>query len=531
MTAGTFEAPEGAHRARDIFLANMSHELRTPMTSVIGATELLLESRLDPEQRELLESVRRSGKLLLRLINDILDYSKIEAGRRELHVRDFDLHATLRMLVNAARPVARTRNLTLDVDIGRGVPRWVQGDAVRLEQVIRNLLDNAVKFTEAQGQVAISVAVEDGSRKVRFAVSDTGPGFDPAQLPRLFEPFAQGDGSFSRRHGGAGLGLAIARQLVELMGGEIGAESVPGWGSRFWFSVELPLGSEAAARRQSSTTLAARRLSPVPRRDGNERRVLVAEDNELNQVLIRRTLEQLQCAVDVVGTGAEAVEAVLRGGYDAVLMDCQMPDMDGFAATRELRRREPHAQRVPIIALTANAMIGDRDKCLAADMDDYIAKPFSIGELRSTLKRWLAPPVQVVLRDAAKGGDAAEDTPSPTEPPLDERRFAALCDEAGPEIIAELVTIFVEDMRVRLGRLESARDLEELRRAGHAIKGAAGNMGAMRMTAIAERIEHSDTPPGQPVTDGRIAGLRAEFERVAAVLLRASAELRAASGS
>jgi CheY-like chemotaxis protein/HPt (histidine-containing phosphotransfer) domain-containing protein len=235
--------------------------------------------------------------------------------------------------------------------------------------------------------------------------------------------------------------------------------------------------------------------------------------------------------VDVVGTGTEAVEAVVRGGYDAVLMDCQMPDMDGFAATRDIRRRMPHADRVPIIALTANAMVGDRDKCLAADMDDYIAKPFFIRELRSTLKRWLAPPVQVVLPDAATCDDAADIAPSPTEPPLDERRFAALRDEAGPEIIAELVTIFVEDMRVRLGRLESARDLEELRRAGHAIKGAAGNMGAMPMAEIAERIEHSDMPPGQAATHRWIAELRAEFERVTAVLSPGSGELRAASGS
>lgn len=520
------EAVNDARRARDLFLANMSHELRTPMTSVIGATELLLESRLDPEQRELLETVRRSGTLLLHLINDILDYSKIEAGRHELYVRDFDLHAIIRTAVHALYPVARARGLALSVDVADGVPRWVRGDPVRLEQVIRNLLDNAFKFTE-EGRVALSVLADDGSARVRFVVSDTGPGFDPVQAQRLFEPFAQGDGSSSRRHGGAGLGLAIARQLVELMGGAIGVDSVPGWGSRFWFGLELPRGSEAAARKQSSTRLLGRCLSPVPRRAGNERRILLAEDNQLNQVLVKRTLEQVECVVDAVGTGAEAVEAALSGRYDAVLMDCQMPDMDGLEATREIRRREPQATRVPIIALTANAMIGDREKCLTAEMDDYIAKPFSISELRRILKRWLAGPVRAVPVQTSVGGDEAVVAP---DTPLDEQRFAALRDEAGPAILAELVTIFVEDMRVRLHRLETASGLEELHRAGHAIKGAAGNLGAMRMAAIAESIEHAAGAPGDPATTRRVAELHAEFERVCAALLPGG-ELLATAGA
>jgi signal transduction histidine kinase/ActR/RegA family two-component response regulator len=362
-----------ASAAKSAFVATVSHELRTPLAGVIGMTELLLESQLSAEQHEYAEIVRSSGEGLLLVINDILDHSKIEAGKLELVERGFALPET----------------------VAEGdLPQWVVGDAARLRQVVINLVSNAVKFTSS-GSVSVHIAaaprvlLDPVDRvRVRIEVSDTGIGIDTQTLATLFQPFTQGERSTATAYGGTGLGLSISARLVAMMGGTIGASSEPGQGSRFWF--ELPLrradGSQSSAAHAHDLFLvgppARSRALPVA-----APLVLVAEDNPVNQVLAMRLLEKCGYRAEIVGNGRDAVAAVERQSYAAVLMDCQMPELDGYAATREIRSREGDSSRLPIIAMTANSMAGDREKCLDAGMDDYVSKPIDSAELREALAR------------------------------------------------------------------------------------------------------------------------------------------------
>jgi PAS domain S-box-containing protein len=376
-----------ASNMKSAFLANVSHEIRTPMNGVLGMTELLLDMGLTEPQRECAEQVTRSGEQMLSLINDILDISKIETGHLELELADFDLDETVKETCSVAGALARSKGLRLDLEIDAGVPPGVRGDGRRLGQILLNLVSNAVKFT-ATGAITVRVKARPGpqaSTTIRVEVVDSGIGIDPASLGRMFEPFTQADVSTTRQYGGTGLGLAIARELVELMGGTIGAESEPGRGSTFWFEVVL-----AAA--EASATLAA----PTPEANVgggpvwlSSPLVLVAEDSQINQIVAARSLERCGCRVEVVGDGREALKALGARRYDAVLMDCQMPDMDGYQATAELRRRESGARRTPVIAMTAHAMDGDRKRCLDAGMDDYISKPMRHTALVAALMRWI----------------------------------------------------------------------------------------------------------------------------------------------
>ena len=383
LAAAHDEAVE-ASNMKSAFLANMSHEIRTPMNGVLGMTELLLEMNLTAEQRACAIHVARSGEQMLSIINDILDLSKIETGHLEIDATDFALHELITQACAGAAAHARTKGLWLELEIAEQVPRHVHGDGRRLMQVLLNLANNAAKFTFA-GAVTVRVdatPLSDGGARVRIEVADSGIGIDPASLERMFEPFTQADASTTRVYGGTGLGLAISRELVHLMGGTIGAHSAPGQGSTFWFEVPL----KAPQHTVSAPVDAVPETPAWPRPP----RVLVAEDSQINQIVAARTLERCGCQVDVVNDGLEALHALEERQYDIVLMDCQMPNMDGYQATAELRQREHGTRHTPVIAMTAHAMEGDRDRCLDAGMDDYISKPMRYADLADTLQRAVA---------------------------------------------------------------------------------------------------------------------------------------------
>jgi len=380
------EEAEGASRAKSEFLANMSHEVRTPLNGIVGMTELLLQTKLTSEQIECAQTIQGSSNLLLTVINDILDFSRIESGKFTLNIEPFSLRNTLKQRLRSLKSQAERKGLTFALRVADQVPDMLMGDVDRLSQVVINLVGNAIKFTYTG---AVSVAVteagnRDSSVMLQFRVSDTGIGMSINQQAHIFEAFSQADTSTTRRFGGTGLGLAISARLVAIMDGEIWVESGVDEGSQFYFTAEFERSTTSAEREKRSEPLPGLALKRA------DVRVLLVEDNRTNQLLARRILEKLGCTVVLAENGREALDAFDAQSFDVVLMDGQMPEMDGFEATEEIRRREQTTgAHVPILALTAHAMVGDRERFLATGMDDYVPKPFTPGQLVDAINRAL----------------------------------------------------------------------------------------------------------------------------------------------
>ncbi|OPY52282.1 MAG: hybrid sensory histidine kinase BarA [Methanosaeta sp. PtaU1.Bin112] len=390
------EAAEAAARSKSDFLANMSHEIRTPLNAVLGLTGLLLNSDLTAQERDYVETVRSSGNALLSVINDILDFSKIEGGKMELESQAFNLGECIAVAADLVKPSADQKGLVLNCDLDESLPAYIKGDVTRLRQVLVNLLGNAVKFTH-DGTIGLSVIgkplepsrTSDASRtsdgrkyELHFSISDTGIGIPEEKLDRLFRSFSQVDSTTTRKYGGTGLGLAISRRLVEMMGGEIWVVSKPKLGSTFHFTI-LAEASEEEPKPGDPGLVVPRDYAG--QEEVRPLRILLAEDNAVNQMVAIQMLKRLGYSADVAGNGLEVLQALERQPYDVVLMDVQMPEMDGLAAAQEIRKLWPRGPR--IIAITAYALKGDRERCLAAGMDDYISKPIVIEELKRVLEK------------------------------------------------------------------------------------------------------------------------------------------------
>ena len=515
-STAAMRAAEDLAKSKGDFLAVMSHEIRTPLNGIIGMTEVLLSQRLGGEHREFVETIRNSGEALLTIINDILDFSKIEAGKLDLEVAELGIQQVIRDALQIVQNAASKKSLSLELDIDPDLPFAVLGDAVRLRQVLLNLLSNAIKFT-ATGVVQVSAKLRSSEQEmceIEFSVKDQGIGMTAEEKGKLFRPFAQADASTTRRFGGTGLGLAICKHLTEMMGGQIGVDSEPGVGSTFWFTIRAQ-----AVRRVEEPVLDAPCESSAPT-GLKGARLLLVEDNPTNQKVALLTLRRLGYAADVASDGVEAVEAAAKSDYDLILMDCQMPDMDGFEATKLIRASSPHGAQVPIVAMTANAFAEDRQACLAGGMSDYLSKPVREEQLRSKLEQWLEvsqPPSEEAKVDAPSSISEA-DKFSASLWALSSQ-LQELVDEGQGEIVSELLDLFIVEAAEHMTKVEAAlasEDLKALAFSAHSLKGGSGSVGAAAMAEEAHRLQVAAENGDFTAAQNSFSSLLAQFRQVQA---------------
>ncbi|MBF0429056.1 MAG: response regulator, partial [Magnetococcales bacterium] len=475
---------ERANQAKSEFLANMSHEIRTPMNAILGLSHLAMKRPMSKQQLDYLQKIHYSATILLRIINDILDFSKIEAGKLDMEQRDFALLEVLEGIQSIFQVKCVEKGLLFVVTLSDALPAYLVGDSLRLGQVLNNLISNAVKFT-SQGEVSIRADLEresDSHVIVRFTIRDTGIGMTKDQVNQLFQAFHQADTSITRQFGGTGLGLVISKQLIEMMGGEIRVDSELGVGSRFIFTAQFRRSermSPSCANESLSDKQVRDRLAGL--------HLLLVEDNEINQQVARELLESVGIRVTIACTGVEALESVARERFDAVLMDLQMPVMDGLTATRQIRK-DYSSQQLPVLAMTANAMTGDQEKCLEAGMNDHIAKPIHPASLYETLIRWVGS-------DCHSSGALSESTARESDfPLLDGVDVGVGLHNLGGNavlyrtLLAKFIRNQGEACKNMVLCLESG-DFVALERIAHTLKGVAATIGAKKLALFAEQVE------------------------------------------
>ncbi|MBL8638988.1 MAG: response regulator [Alphaproteobacteria bacterium] len=520
---------EAATKAKSEFLANMSHELRTPMNGILGLAEILQGTEITQDVRECVDAIHSSGMSLLTILNDILDLSKIEAQELEIEHYAFKTRDILKNIHGLTMPIAQKKSLLLDMHMNFNVPEWLCGDGKRIQQIIFNLVGNAIKFTET-GSVTLSVdyrAVPSGS-VLMIQVQDTGIGIPDEFHKNLFNKFSQADTSISRKFGGTGLGLAITKNLVEMMGGQIGFTSKVNFGTTFYLSIPI---IEAPQQDILQTEIKANNEDALEGVDLKIIKALVVEDHPINQMLVVKWLKKLGLKhIDSALNGFESISLLRKNTYDFILMDCQMPELDGYETTSLIRDMEKQLNsRTPIIAMTANAMLGEREKCLAAGMDDYLSKPLNYTQFKSCIAQWIGAAnnshthaTEEGNSSSLTGHDGNTTSPGPTAQqmlddsvPVDLSRLQEFT-EGDKDTEQMVINLFLETAYISFDMLKTAQmedNAQEWSKAAHSFKGASGNLGAMLLHRLCSEAEHQ----GECDRDQKdliLSGIYAEFNKV-----------------